>query len=59
MLVTKDVVRRMLSVSSNLIPELIKSGQLKVVKSGFKGRKWFDRDQVLELADKLKKPKEL
>ncbi len=59
MTITRESVRKMLNIDSNKIPDLVKSGQLTVVKTRWNSKQFFDRSEVLKLSKKLKQPKEL
>lgn len=59
MQVTREVAVRLLGIDAKKFANFVKEGKLDVVKSGWGGRKFYDRDQVLKLAKKLGKVKEL
>lgn len=59
MQITREVAVRLLGVDAKKFANFVKEGRLDVVKRGWGGRKFYDRNQVLELAKELGKVKEL
>lgn len=59
MTITREQAIKYLGSNIKKLSEFVEQGKLQIVKVGFGGRKYYDRNQVIELAEKLKQPKEL
>lgn len=59
MQITRETVAKILEIDVRKIPELVSQGKLKAVSTTWGNRKLYDRNEVLELAKKLKEEKEL
>lgn len=59
MQITREVAVRLLGVDAKKFANFVKEGKLDIVKIGWGGRKFYDRNQVIALGKKLGKIKEL
>lgn len=59
MTITREVAIRLLGTDTKKFPQLVEQGKINVVRVGWGGRKYYDRDQVIKVAKELGKIKEL